>query len=73
MQHDARTGHVRRLPLGSSCLLIAASLLMLTPLQASAKEPTYEDTLVFIEGNARYPLVENDRRCEFIYRDNLRF
>jgi hypothetical protein len=46
---------------------------MLTPLQAGAKEPSYEDTLVFIEGNARHPLVENDRRCEFIYRDNLRF
>lgn len=73
MQHDDRTVQVRRLPLGASCLLAAMSLLMLAPLQAGAKEPSYEDTLVFIEGNARYPLVENDRRCEFIYRDNFRF
>jgi hypothetical protein len=73
MQHDNRPGHARHLPLGAVCLLAAASLLMLTPLQADAKEPSYEDTLVFIEGNARYPLVENDRRCEFIYRDNFRF
>lgn len=73
MPHDDRSVHISRLPLGPACLLLAASLLMLSPLQASAKEPTYEDTLVFIEGNARYPLVERDRRCEFMYRDNFRF
>ncbi len=41
--------------------------------QAQAPSPSYEDTLVFIEGTARYPLVEHEKRCEFIYRNNLRF
>ncbi len=57
----------------AQALLWAALLCTLAPAAAQAQTPSYEETLVFIEGTARYPLVERDKRCEFIYRDNLRF
>jgi hypothetical protein len=39
---------------------------------ADSTEPSYEDTIAFIQASASYHFVERNH-CEFIYRDNYRF
>jgi len=50
-------------------LLFASSIELYA---ATAEEPTYEETKMFIAGLVRKEFVERDH-CNFIYDDNLRF
>lgn len=73
MSKNDASGQPRHLLLTRLWVLTVGCWLAFMAAAAHAKEPSYEETLVFIEGNARYPLVTHDRRCDLIYRDNLRF